>query len=216
MILYPNLAHNTILNENCNSSVRIDICDKIDEHYKQRINVFNNYGIIEMFAGEQLMTLIRSAAFFGFGGMEDLAGIPSSIGGAFKMNAGAFKHWFLDFIEEATFVDNDGTLIVLPKEKMQFGYRTQKVLNKGSVLISCKVKLQKIDSEVSNAKIEDILNKRNMKQPLEFPSCGSVFKNITRADGSKLYAWQMIEYFESVVLKFQKNIPLQLIKQYNL
>ena len=126
-------------------------------------------------AGTLLLDLIRHAVDGGLGGMELMAGIPGSVGGALRMNAGAFGQE----IEQTTLNVNgflpDGSPFAAERQDIHFGYRQVPDLE-GVVLTSGQFRFTPSDAAILKQRMDDILAMRAKKQPLDFPSCGSVFK----------------------------------------
>jgi len=126
-------------------------------------------------AGSLLLDLIRAAVARGLGGMELMAGIPGGIGGALRMNAGAFGQE----IEHTTIGVKgfrlDGTSFEARREEINFGYRRVPDLEQ-AVITTGRFRFKKADAGVLKGRMNDILALRAKKQPLDYPSCGSVFK----------------------------------------
>lgn len=128
--------------------------------------------------GVSLRQLILTAAGQGFGGLEELYGIPGTVGGAVFMNAGAYDGEMRNIVQESTYLDTtDGTLHTLHQDEHAFGYRDSIYRHHPDwILISVKLALQPGDKEAIGAKMEDFWSRRVAKQPLDYPSAGSVFK----------------------------------------
>ena len=126
-------------------------------------------------AGTLLLDLIRAAVKKGLAGMEQLAGIPGGIGGALRMNAGAFGQE----IESATRTVNgfrrNGSPFQATRNDITFDYRRVPELE-DVVITSAVFGFEDLDSQILSDRMEDILALRAKKQPLKYPSCGSVFK----------------------------------------
>ena len=126
-------------------------------------------------AGTLLIDLIQAAIQKGLAGLEQLSGIPGGIGGALRMNAGAFGQE----IEHATLTVNgfryDGSPFQAARKDINFEYRHVPQLA-DVVITSAVFGLEKSDRHVLSARMKDILSLRAKKQPLKYPSCGSVFK----------------------------------------
>ena len=126
-------------------------------------------------AGTRLLDLIREAVGRGLGGMELMAGIPGSVGGALRMNAGAFGQE----IEQTTVKVNgfqlDGTLFEAERNEIDFNYRRVPRLER-VVITSAEFRFKKAAADTLKQRMDDILALRAKKQPLNYPSCGSVFK----------------------------------------
>lgn len=110
-------------------------------------------------------------------GFEFMTGIPGTIGGAVRMNAGAYGGEIKELIEEVTFIDY-ATLEVktVQKEECDFSYRHSIFCDNKNVIISTKLSLSKGNKEDIEAKTNEYAKSRKEKQPLEYPSAGSTFK----------------------------------------
>ena len=128
-------------------------------------------------AGCLLSQLARETAKLGYEGLQWAAGIPASLGGAAYMNAGAFGHNFYETLTGVTAVSLDGKVIYLEGEALNSSYRTTALMTEGYIATELKIRLRQGDKEALTATVEDILARRRDKQPLNYPSCGSVFKN---------------------------------------
>ena len=126
-------------------------------------------------AGTLLIDLIQAAIQKGLAGLEQLSGIPGGIGGALRMNAGAFGQE----IEHATLTvngfRNDGSPFQAARKDIKFEYRHVPQLA-DVVITSAVFGFEKSDRHILSARMKDILSLRAKKQPLKYPSCGSVFK----------------------------------------
>lgn len=105
------------------------------------------------------------------------------------MNAGAYGGELKDVVEEVTFLDETTTLRTLPSDKLQMGYRTSIFeKNPSWCILSATVRLHRGDGDAILARMQDYLERRKAKQPLEWPSAGSTFK---RPEGA--FAGRLIE-----------------------
>jgi len=128
-------------------------------------------------SGVALAKLLFALAKKGLGGIEFMAGIPGSVGGAVYMNAGAWEKWIGDFVEEVRAVDRTGKERVFNKSQLGFGYRKSKLQNSQWIITDIVLKLRRKKRKLINKKIREYLKLRKEKQPLGTPNCGSVFKN---------------------------------------
>lgn len=135
--------------------------------------------VIHALSGISLPYLAGLAKKNGLSGLEFACGIPATLGGAIFQNAGAYDGDMSKVVEEVTYLDEECNLKTITKDKLQFGYRSsffKTNKNKGYVIVSAKLRLKKGNLE----EIENLMNenteKRRSKQPLEYPSAGSVFK----------------------------------------
>ncbi|ADR18043.1 UDP-N-acetylmuramate dehydrogenase [Calditerrivibrio nitroreducens] len=117
-------------------------------------------------------------------GIEHLSGIPGTVGGAIYMNAGAFDTEIKDVLYSVE-IFKDGEFTTLKASELSFSYRKSSI--KDEIVVSGSFKLNFAKNDPHKIR-DDILNKRGEKQPLEYPSCGSVFK---RPPGT--YAGKLIE-----------------------
>jgi len=127
-------------------------------------------------AGALLSAISSEALKHGLTGMEFASGIPGTIGGAVIMNAGAYDGEMKDIVDRVLVMDENGNEAVLSREELAFGYRSSSLQNKFSVVLDVVISLIKGDYEESKAKIADFTRRRREKQPLAYPSAGSVFK----------------------------------------
>lgn len=109
-------------------------------------------------------------------GLEFACGIPGSIGGAVFMNAGAYNGEIKDVIESAEVLTEDGNIINYTKEELNLGYRTSRVMEEKAIVLEAVFALQYGEHEKIKARVDDLTEKRESKQPLEYPSAGSTFK----------------------------------------
>lgn len=109
-------------------------------------------------------------------GLEFACGIPGSVGGAVFMNAGAYNGEIKNVIKEAEVITSSGEIVTLSKDELELGYRTSKVMKDNSIVINATFKLQKGNKAEIKETIDDLTQKREEKQPLEYPSAGSTFK----------------------------------------
>ena len=131
---------------------------------------------IRVQAGALLSKVAAEAAKQSLTGMEFASGIPGSVGGAIVMNAGAYDGEMSQIVESVTVVSEDGEVMVLDKETMEFGYRTSIIKNRPYVVTEVGLKLTKGNVLSIRAKMDELNAKRREKQPLEYASAGSTFK----------------------------------------
>lgn len=136
-------------------------------------------------AGTAMDAWILECLRSGRGGVECLSGIPGTLGGALFMNAGAYGHEISDHLEQVTVLTRDSRVIDLPKAQCGFAYRAATGLA-DTVILAGTWRLPRTDPEPSLAKRREILARRKEKQPLDYPSAGSVFKRPPGAYASEL------------------------------
>lgn len=127
-------------------------------------------------SGALIMDVSKKAAEASLTGLEFACGIPGSVGGAMAMNAGAYGGEINDIIFHSTVLTREGKRLVLSKEELELGYRKSIIAQKNYIVLSSLFRLEKGNKEEIDAKIADLTYKRQSKQPLEYPSAGSVFK----------------------------------------
>lgn len=132
--------------------------------------------VIRAQAGALLSTVAKTAYSYELTGMEELSGIPGTIGGAVAMNAGAYGGEIKDVLKEVTVLDNRGEIIVIPADRLELGYRTSVIQKQGYVVLDAVLTLKKGDVEKIRARMEELKEQRVSKQPLDLPSAGSTFK----------------------------------------
>ncbi len=134
---------------------------------------------ITAFAGETVAALCMAAYDNGLSGLEFAYGIPGSVGGGLYMNAGAYGGEFSNVVCEAEYLDKNGEVIKVNLSDMQLGYRTSIFKQNGGIILSVTFKLTKGDKCGIKEKMDDFLNRRKTKQPLQYGSAGSTFKRPT-------------------------------------
>ncbi len=127
-------------------------------------------------SGVSMMKICRLALENSLSGLEFAYGIPGTAGGAVYMNAGAYGGEIKDVLESCTYADENGNIIEADTDKLSLGYR-ESIFSTGEYFIlSLKLKLTKGDKASIKGKMDELLQKRKDKQPLEYPSAGSTFK----------------------------------------
>lgn len=119
-------------------------------------------------------------------GLEFAAGIPGSVGGAIFMNAGAYGGETRLVADRATVLLPDSTIKELSNEELDFGYRHSSIQENHGVVLDATFKLTPGDHDQIKAKMDELNARRAAKQPLDLPSCGSVFKRPTGYYAGKL------------------------------
>ena len=127
-------------------------------------------------AGTMLGKAAAQAAEAGLGGMEFAAGIPGSVGGAVVMNAGAYGGEMKDILVEVKVFTKDGKEQILKKEELDLSYRHSCIPEKEYIVAEAVVELQPKDVAAIREEMARLRQQRVDKQPLEYPSAGSIFK----------------------------------------
>ena len=150
-------------------------------------NIIVNDSTIIAYAGAMDIKASREARDCGIGGLEFLSGIPGSIGGAIRMNAGAYEGQIKDVLVEATAVDRQGNLRRVTAPDLGFTYRNSSAPNDW-IFISALLKGRPEQPSKISARMSKILENRDLSQPIKERTGGSTFKN---PKGFK--AWKLID-----------------------
>ena len=127
-------------------------------------------------SGASYIKVALTAAANSLKGLEFASGIPGTIGGAVMMNAGAYGGDTSQAIESALVVDDKFNIVRLSKDELELTYRNSAVAKYGYVVLEATFKLEKGNYDEIKAIVDDLTNRRNEKQPLEYASAGSTFK----------------------------------------
>lgn len=156
---------------------------------------FNNFefdnDILTVEAGAMLPNLSNEVINHGLKGLEWASGIPGTIGGSIKGNAGAYLHEIMDRVLEVEILDENLNVKTLKKEDISYGYRTTLFKETKDIILSAKLQMEKGDYEESRALVKDRLERRLASQPLEYPSAGSVFRNPSKEQPSGMLIEQV-------------------------
>lgn len=131
---------------------------------------------LEAEAGANLIETTKIAKFHSLTGFEFACGIPGSIGGAVFMNAGAYGGEISHIFLSAKVLTPSGEIKTISARDMAFGYRHSAIQETGDIVISAKFALKPGNYDTISQEMNRLNHLRQLKQPLEFPSCGSVFK----------------------------------------
>lgn len=139
-------------------------------------------------AGVPIITLSMLAEKRGLTGLEFASGIPGTIGGAVKMNAGAYGGQMQDIITETTYIDENLEIKTLQKEEHKFEYRETIFNIKNWIIVSTKMILKNEDRNIIKEKMKSYSEKRKQSQPLNYPNAGSIFKR-----GEEFFTAELID-----------------------
>ena len=139
------------------------------------------------------------AADNGLSGFEFLVGIPGTVGGGLKMNAGCFGREIKDILASVQAVDKIGNVITIPAKKINFDYRNND-LSDDLIFLSASFKGEKQDPQKIMKTMSELKVKKNNNQPTKIKTSGSTFKNPTKQTSQK--AWELIKESVSVDTKF--------------
>lgn len=132
--------------------------------------------IVSAEAGAKLIDTTYAALEGSLTGFEFACGIPGSIGGAVYMNAGAYGGEIKDVFAEADILFADGTIRTMTQEEMAFDYRHSQLQEEKTIVLTARFQLTQGEYDTIKARMDELTELRESKQPLEYPSCGSVFK----------------------------------------
>lgn len=127
-------------------------------------------------AGASLIKTTQVAYQAGLTGLEFAAGIPGSIGGAIFMNAGAYDGEIKDVVKSVEVITRDGQLKTYQNNELHFAYRHSRLQEEDDIVLQATFSLRAGDRYAIRNRMEELNFLRASKQPLEYPSCGSVFK----------------------------------------
>jgi UDP-N-acetylmuramate dehydrogenase len=148
--------------------------------------------LVQAGGSAMVSSFLRRASQDGWGGLEFLAGIPGTIGGAVKMNAGTHLGETSDRLRKVTVAMLTSPLSwnVYEGESLKFEYRKNLFLPDEAIVWSTVWEMTPEESLVVKSRIDQTLTRRKQTQPVDSPSCGSVFKN---PRGTELGAWQVVD-----------------------
>lgn len=127
-------------------------------------------------AGALLSKIAAAALEASLTGLEFASGIPGTLGGALRMNAGAYGGEMKQVVESATVLTPEGEVLVIPVSELGMSYRTSVIAKNDYVVLEAALHLKKGRQEEIRALMDDLKEKRVSKQPLEYGSAGSTFK----------------------------------------
>jgi UDP-N-acetylmuramate dehydrogenase len=142
-------------------------------------------------AGADMATTLMETVRHGLDGLTAMAGIPASIGGAIRMNAGGKFGSICDSLETVTCLSNTGELITLARDDIRFGYRESRIAE--PIILSSTFALQKCDPIAIRKKVIEIFAWKTSRQPLAESSAGCAFKNPLLPDGTRMSAGKLID-----------------------
>lgn len=150
--------------------------------------------VAEAYSGTPLREIVHFCEKKGLAGLEFLAGIPGTVGGAVAGNAGAFGKEVGDCLHRATLLDRKGQEFEAGKEYFSFGYRRSLIQKTKDIVLNVSFELRKENSEDIKKRINEILEEREKKHPPEDIACaGSYFKNPVLPSGEKVPAAELLE-----------------------
>lgn len=152
--------------------------------YLNKVNIIGN--IVEAEVGISLSAFIMSIINNELGGLENLCGIPGTLGGSIVGNAGCYGSQISDYLVDVTYLEN-GIVKTIAKEECKFSYRDSIFKsNKNKIILSAKFKFNFKNKDEMLSIIKENNQKRKNSQPLEYPNAGSVFRNPVNLSSGKL------------------------------
>jgi UDP-N-acetylmuramate dehydrogenase len=152
-----------------------------------RFSITETGALVTAGAGLPLKSVIRSCAAKGLTGLEKLFGIPGTVGGALKMNAGSFGAAISDCLISLRYMDERGEVQKRRRDEMGFGYRSSSIAD-GHCVVEATFELTRAEPSRIQADMDDVWRERLRKHPMEKPSAGSVFKN-----GNNGPCWRLVD-----------------------
>lgn len=140
----------------------------------QQIEVQEDHMIVQ--AGALMAQVAQAACEHGLTGLEFASGIPGTMGGGVIMNAGAYGGEISQVVTQVKVVDRQGNVLELDNATMEFGYRTSAIKYQPFTVVEVTLQLARGERESIRSWMEELAAKRREKQPLEYPSAGSIFK----------------------------------------
>ena len=144
--------------------------------FKNMNRIFVEGDEIRAQAGALLSKVAAAACEAELEGVEFASGIPGTLGGAVRMNAGAYGGEMKQVLKTATVLTPEGEILTIPEEEMGLGYRTSIVSKMDYVVLEAVLSLKRGRREEIRARMDELREKRVEKQPLEYGSAGSTFK----------------------------------------
>ena len=157
---------------------KIIVEEKIENTKKE-----DSYDLVRVEAGLDLDDLIDFMEKNNYSGLENITGIPGSVGGLVNMNGGAYGTEIFDCIEEVEVCKNDGEIVKIKTADLNFKYRTTEIKENKWIVVSA---LFKFGFGFDKAASEDKREQRKTKHPLDLPNLGSTFKNPEGTFAAKL------------------------------
>ena len=142
--------------------------------------------ILYLEAGVSLTTLVQKCAGLGMLEASFMAGIPGTVGGALKMNAGAYGNNIWQYVQSVDTIDRRGKFKTRDAKEFIAGYRYTEGLAQNEWFVAARLKFNPGDIVIAKNQVQNYINRRKKSQPLNLPSCGSVFRNPPGGYAAKL------------------------------
>ena len=150
------------------------------------INIQDKTALITVGSGVKLGLLAQKCLKEEITGFEFVSGIPGTIGGAIRMNAGAHGSEMKDIVKTVTYVDRNGEIHKIENNQAEFEYRKSLFSHNDYIIVETEIELEKGNANEIKEKMTEYANFRKEKQPIEYPSAGSTFKRGTDFITAKL------------------------------
>lgn len=141
-----------------------------------KIEIEEESGKLKVGSGVKLAFLAQKCLKEKLEGFEFASGIPGTIGGAIRMNAGAHGSEMKDIVKKITCMTRDGKIQVISNEEAKFEYRNSIFSQNDYIILEAEIQLRKGNPEEIRSKMDEYATYRKEKQPIEYPSAGSTFK----------------------------------------
>ncbi|WP_147805040.1 UDP-N-acetylmuramate dehydrogenase [Alkalicoccus halolimnae] len=145
-------------------------------HFKNLSSVKVEGKTVTAQGGANIKDASECALSYELTGLEFACGIPGTIGGAMVMNAGAYGGEVKDVIDHVTVVTPEAEIMTLYRNELELGYRQSIISKKKYIVLEAVFQLAPGEKETIKGKMQELTFQRESKQPLEYPSVGSVFK----------------------------------------
>lgn len=155
---------------------------------------WNASGIVERmraYGGASMESIVQECKRRGLRGLEQMAGIPASIGGAIRMNAGGKYGAIGDAIDAVALLAHDGALRIYQRDELNFGYRTTNL--PAGIVVWASFRVASDDPVACRKRVLEIFTYKQSTQPLAASSAGCMFRNPTMPDGTMKSAGQLID-----------------------
>ena len=140
------------------------------------IDIQDKKSLITVGSGVKLGLLAQKCLKAEITGFEFASGIPGTIGGAIRMNAGAHGSEMKDIVKTVTYVDRNGEIHKIENAQAEFEYRKSLFSHNDYIIVETEIELEKGNANEIKEKMTEYANFRREKQPIEYPSAGSTFK----------------------------------------
>ena len=151
-----------------------------------KIDIQDKKALITVGSGVKLGLLAQKCLKAEITGFEFASGIPGTIGGAIRMNAGAHGSEMKDIVKTVTYVDRNGEIHKIENNQAEFEYRKSLFSHNDYIIVEIEIELEKGNANEIKEKMTEYANFRKEKQPIEYPSAGSTFKRGTDFITAKL------------------------------